>query len=78
MEREIEANSFAIELILEEGMFRREVDCELAHPSREGAGFDFLDDPLIAKLAKKFVVSEQLLIIRLCMLGYFEPYVRGR
>lgn len=78
MEREIEANSFAIELILEEALFRREVAYELAHPSREIVGFDLLDDPLVAKLAKKFVVTEQLLVIRLCQLGYFEPYVRGR
>lgn len=78
MEQEIEANTFAIELILEESLFRREVTYELSHPSRQFVGFDLLDDPLVAKLARKFVVSEQLLIIRLCQLGYFEPYVRGR
>jgi len=79
-EREIEANLFAIELILAEHLFKREVDYALSDPKRvpEMRGcLDLLDDPAVAILAKKFVVTEQLIVIRLCMLGYFQPYVKG-
>lgn len=81
VEREIEANFFAIGLIMEEGLFRDAVTHLLTALDRpqELRGFvDLLDDPAVSKLARLFVVSEQMVVIRLCMLGYFEPYVKGR
>lgn len=80
-EHEIEANYFAIELLMEENLFRRETDYLLRSPLRHDdykGAIDLIDDPVIAQLAKKFLVSEQLAVIRLCMLGYFAPYVRGK
>lgn len=79
-EHDIEANFFAIELLLEEDRFRREVGYLISSPMRQQdyrGAIDLLDDPIIPQLAKKFVVTEQLIILRLCMLGYFAPYVKG-
>lgn len=78
--QDTEANFFAIELIMEENMFRRETDYLLSHPSRHQdyrGTIDLIGDPVVSQLAKKFLVTEQLVVIRLCMLGYFEPYVKG-
>lgn len=81
VEQDIEANYFAIELLMEENLFRRETDYLLRDPKRTDfyrGGIDLIDDPIVPQLARKFQVSDQLVILRLCMLGYFEPYVKGR
>lgn len=62
----LEANYFAICLLLDEEMVRREV--RRIAPD----GFDIEDDPAIGLLAKRFGVSVQLMTIRLCMLDYFN------
>lgn len=65
---------------MEENLFRRETDYLLRHPSRHQdyrGAIDLIDDPVVSQLAKKFLVTEQLVVIRLCMLGYFAPYARG-
>lgn len=79
-EQDTEANYFAIELIMEENLFRRETDYLLRSPLRHDnyrGAIDLIDDPVVGQLAKKFLVSEQMVVIRLCMLGYFAPYVKG-
>lgn len=79
-EQDTEANFFAIELIMEEGRFRRETDYLLRHPGRHDdyrGIIDLIDDPVVSQLAVKFDVTEQMVVIRLCMLGYFAPYVKG-
>lgn len=61
-------------------MFCREVDHLLSSPERHPdfrGGIDLIDDPVVPILADKFRVSQQLVVIRLCMLGYFAPYVKG-
>lgn len=80
-EREIEASLFAIELLMDENLFRRETDYLLRSPQRHRdyqGGIDLIDDPVVPQLAGKFQVSRQLVVLRLCMLGYFEPFVKGR
>lgn len=64
--QEAEANLFAINLLLDADMVRDAA----AHYAPDG--FDIENDPVIAVMAKKFMVSTQLMIIRLCQLGYFE------
>lgn len=65
-EREIEANYFAMCLLLPEDLVRAEV--ERLAPQ----GFDIDDDPAIVEMTKLFRVSLQLMVIRLCQLGYFK------
>lgn len=79
-EQEVEANLFAICLLLEEGLLRQAVTHCLTAPDRPDTlrgSIDLLDDPMIPLLADRFRVSQQLVILRLCMLGYFAPYVKG-
>ena len=35
-------------------------------------GLDLVDEPAVKGLADKYRVSEQMMIIRLCQLGYFD------
>lgn len=35
-------------------------------------GLDLVEEPAVKVLANKYKVSEQMMIIRLCQLGYFD------
>lgn len=64
--QEAEANYFAMCLLMPE---------ELVNEYIAKAGiqaFDLVDDPHIEAMAKAFGVSLQLMVIRLCTLGYFN------
>lgn len=69
-ERELEANLFAMNLTMPEAMMHREV--QMLAPD----GFDIVEEPAFAKLAKRFRTSEQLIILRLVQLGYFDEILR--
>lgn len=71
-ERDLEANLFAMNLIMPEEHVRREVTWFAAN------GFDIVDDPAIKGLAKKFVVSEQMMLLRLVQLGYFADIMSAQ
>ena len=58
---EMEANLFAAELLMPEEFLEQEEDL---------GSIDFLDEDVIAKLAKKYRVSQQAMTIRLTGLGY--------
>ena len=62
-DEEAEANAFAMELLIPEEWLRRDV-AEMTG----GRGIDFESDPVIAKLAKRYGVSEQLMTIRIVRL----------
>jgi hypothetical protein len=65
---------------MDETRFRREVEHLVSSPERHQdsrGGIDLIDDPVVPILADTFRVSQQLVVIRLCMLGYFAPYVKG-
>lgn len=66
LERDREANLFAFELLMPKEMVIREA--LLLRPY----GFDLVDDQAVEVLSNKFVVSEQMMIIRLCQLGFFD------
>ena len=58
-EQEVEANIFAMELLMPEEMVRREIKGPL----------DVETEPEIKRLAKLFQVSQQVMTIRLTQLG---------
>lgn len=71
-ERDLEASLFAMNLMMPEEFVRREVPWFAAN------GFDIVDDPAIKKLAEKFVVTEQLMLLRLVQLGYFADIMSAQ
>lgn len=62
IEQEIEANEFAMCLLMPENFLRRDIG---------DAPLDLIDDKRIKELAKRYQVSPQLMTLRLCKLGYF-------
>lgn len=70
-EMEIEANLFAMHLMMPEDFVRDEVRWVAPY------GFDLVEDPAVKILARKFNVSEQLMLLRLVQLGYFNDILRG-
>lgn len=68
-QQEREANAFAIALLMPEKHVRRELSKLDIHEDIE---LDFESDKRIKKLADKFEVSEQLMLIRLSQLGFFK------
>lgn len=72
-QQDAEANMFAMCLLMDEDDVRRELTHLLTTPDRDiSDGLDLVDDPAIEQLAKRFGVSEQMITIRLCQLGYFD------
>lgn len=69
-ERDLEADLFAMFLMMPEEMVREAVKWEAP------AGFDLVEEPAIKKLANKFRVTEQLMILRLVQLGFFEEILK--
>lgn len=61
-EEDREANYFAMCLLMPESLLRKDL---------EGVALDVCDDASIAKLARRYVVSIQLMTMRLTQLGYF-------
>ncbi len=59
---EIEANLFAAELLMPTPFLERDL--------KVGTSVDVLDDDMIARLAKKYGVSTQSLLIKLSRMGY--------
>ncbi|MBB6451999.1 Zn-dependent peptidase ImmA (M78 family) [Salirhabdus euzebyi] len=71
---EKEANAFAMALLMPEGLVRKQV----AKYINDEHGIDQENDENIKKLADLFQVSEQLMLIRLSQLGYFESIYKKK
>lgn len=64
--RDREANLFAFNLLMPEQMVRESVRQLCPY------GLDLVEEPAVKILADKYRVSEQMMVIRLCQLGYFD------
>jgi Zn-dependent peptidase ImmA (M78 family) len=63
-EQEREANIFAMCLLMPEDFIRRDMD-----GVKE---IDLIEDKRIKALAKRYGVTEQMMVMRLCELGYLR------
>jgi Zn-dependent peptidase ImmA (M78 family) len=63
-EHEVEANFFAAELLMPSAFIARDM--------ADYEGRDLVEDKVVEKLAKKYKVSEQALVIRLTNLGFIK------
>lgn len=61
-QQEAEANAFAIELLMPREILLKDI------AKMAPKGIDLESDPVIAKLAKRYQVSEQLMTVRLVLL----------